>query len=436
MAMSRRASDNFSNSLRREDYVFEEPSPRKIPPTPSSPRFRSTQRHAIERMQAALRRTAPNDETLSERGLLTIDEALSEGAAAIVAMSGKLKEQQHELSKLKNECNAAYRAAAVASREELDKERDKTEAAEVRAEEAERSVALRIRDLENGVVQAHEQIAEERRKTATVQNGLEQSEALHTLLKQRVANLREAAKAVCRALPASAEDEALEADRIARVAAGELSAEDAINKSLGPALDQLDEFGLLSKGLERAARMTEQNRQCTAEVTILKSELEAERASSASLRNDLNRMLEVQRANLEEKAALRREVEEAHEARETADEAARRFHALLHYGAMGPGFIVPSSAPSPQQHHASHHHSNATGLKTPAPGFQGLLEQVASSTSPKTGASPRVASPPTVEEIASRPLSPLPAARAAAVAVDGLEAALREASELTALLRN
>ena len=103
--------------------------------------------------------------------------------AAIVAMSGKLKEQQHELSKLKNECNAAYRAAAVASREELDKERDKTEAAEVRAEEAERSVALRIRDLENGVVQAHEQIAEERRKTATVQNGLEQSEALHTLLK-------------------------------------------------------------------------------------------------------------------------------------------------------------------------------------------------------------------------------------------------------------
>ena len=113
---------------------------------------------------------------------------------------------------------------------------------------------------------------------------LEQSEALHTLLKQRVANLREAAKAVCRALPASAEDEALEADRIARVAAGELSAEDAINKNLGPALDQLDEFGLLSKGLERAARMTEQNRQCTAEVTILKSELEAERVETQRLR--------------------------------------------------------------------------------------------------------------------------------------------------------
>ena len=275
----------------------------------------------------------------------------------------------------------------------------------MRAEEAERSVALRIRDLENGVVQAHEQIAEERRKTATVQNGLEQSEALHTLLKQRVANLREAAKAVCRALPASAEDEALEADRIARVAAGELSAEDAINKNLGPALDQLDEFGLLSKGLERAARMTEQNRQCTAEVTILKSELEAERASSASLRNDLNRMLEVQRANLEEKAALRREVEEAHEARETADEAARRFHALLSgdgarvYRAVKRAVAAAASCVSSSQLQRVWP-QGALGLSRP-PRASGCQPR-------QRRARLRVASPPTVEDrVASTVASPV-----------------------------
>ena len=100
----------------------------------------------------------------------------------------------------------------------------------------------------------------------------------------------------------------------------------------------------------------------------------------------------------EEKVVLRRELAEAHDARESAEEAAKRFQALLQVGIEHAGREVQAGA------------------------------------SVEAGVSGSIEAGPSVASASVR--SPLAAAGAAnaTAAVEDLEAAVREAAELTALL--
>lgn len=313
---------------------------------------------------------------------LTVDEVLAIGAQAIFALSDEMQEQHRSIGRLQNELSAAYRSSAIAAADAVEAARRETEVADARADALQRKANARERELQAAVLTAHEQLAESQRAGNAVAHGAQRATAGGRLLEHRLAAVREAVLSVVGALPPSAAEVTHEAEVLAATAAGRPPSPSAA----------LDELALLAKALERAGRCTEQNRACVAESQLVRAELGAERAALAAARDEYSALTELHRASQEEKVALRRELADAHAGREEAEEAARRFQALLQVGIE----------------HASR--EAAAGLSAAG--------------GPRSPGSP------------SAPLGAMTPAGAAsaAAAVDGLEAAVREAAELTALL--
>ena len=317
-----------------------------------------------------------------------MDETLSIGAQAVFALSDEMQGQQREIQRLQHELNAAYRASSLASADAVDAARREAEVADARADSQQRKAEARERELEAQLIAAHEQLVEAQRAGYAVQRGAERATASGRILDQRLQRVREAAKAVMEALPPSAAEVAQEEEVLVRTAAG----------APPDPSDAPDEMTLLARALERAGRCTEQNRACVAEAQMLRTELQAEKAALAFARDERQALAELHRVSQEEKVVLRRELAEAHDARESAEEAAKRFQALLQVGIEHAGREVQAGA------------------------------------SVEAGVSGSIEAGPSVASASVR--SPLAAAGAAnaTAAVEDLEAAVREAAELTALL--
>jgi hypothetical protein len=297
------------------------PSPRA-----GGTRYRQTQRLAADRLIDALKRTTallPADGGATTGGAtavqrMTIDEVLAMGASAIYGLSDENQAQQREQSRLRVELAAAYRASAIAAADEVSSARREVDEAEARSEVERRAAAARAEELEAAVRRTHEELAESQRANRALQRALERSAAGATLLEQRLGAAREAARQVMNALPPSAVEEAAEAERLARLACGE-----------AVPTDDVDEMTLLARALDRALRSSERLQAGMAEAALYKTELEAERAEGVRRREELEGLQQQHQASLEERASARRDVADAQAAREAAEEAARRFHALL-----------------------------------------------------------------------------------------------------------
>lgn len=388
-------------------------SPRATTPSPAAnvPRVRQTQRLAADRLIDALRKTTAvlPDKLDPKSPQLSVEEVLAFGASAIFGLSDELQQQQRELVKLQLDLGAAYRSAATVAADDIDQARRDAAAAEERADSMTRRAAAREKELEAAVLSAHEQLAEAQRIQKAWQRGLERTTAGGRLLEQRITAVREAARAVMAALPSTAAEDAADAATLKAVAQGK-----------PPPAEDPDELALLARALERAGRCTETTRAAAAETALLRAELDAERANAASVRNEHKALVELHRVTQSEKVALKRQLAEALDAKAAAEEAAKRFQALVAVGeqrAVGGGAAsngVPSPAP--------------VGSPPTAPPPGGAMGS-AGPTSPP-GTLPTFALARMVGSPAGAPSH----AAAAAAAVDGLEAAVQEAARLTALL--
>lgn len=310
-------------------------SPRQQQPTaslsPAPPRVRQTQRFAADRLLEALRKTtAIVPEGEGKEPHISVDEVLQLGASAVFGMSEEIQQQQREVTHLRLALAAAYRASAQAAADEISTARREADEAEARTDAAARVSAARERELETAVLSTHEQLGELQRTNQALQRGLERALAGGRLLEQRLVDVREAARSVMSAFPASAEEQAFEAERIKRIAAGDEAGVLAEGGSV-------DELSLLASALERGRRAAEQARCATAEAALLRAELAHEKSRAAAAADEQAAMIEAQRVALEERTAQLLETEFA---RDEAEEAARRFQALL--------VLAPNSPLSPK----------------------------------------------------------------------------------------
>ena len=416
-----------------------------------APRVRQTQKFAAERLVEALRRTTaivPEASHGGDKGgkALSVDEVLGLGASAVFGLSEEVQQLGREISRLQLELSGAYRASALAAADDKEDARRAIEAYRVEAENALRKAAARERELETAVVAAHEQLAEAHVERRAVQSGLDRAMAGGKLLEQHVVVVRDAARGVVAALPPSAAEEAAESERLALVASGELV----------PEADTSDAPTLLKAALERASRCTEQTRASVAEAALLRTELEAERASLRTLRQEHEDLLSTHHNELAEKVNLARKLAEALEARESAEEAARRFQSLLlaQRGDSGGAITSPARAAVLSSRGGSRGVSRGaspptvpserslvmTGPGSPAlpsgnasPAMQPRVSLLAPMMAPwSSQAFAQLSTPLMTPLTQATPLSPTSAA--AEAAVDGLEAAVREATALTAML--
>jgi hypothetical protein len=93
------------------------------------------------------------------------------------------------------------------------------------------------------------------------------------------------------AFPASAEEQAFEAERIKRIAAGDEAGVLAEGGSV-------DELSLLASALERGRRAAEQARCATAEAALLRAELAHEKPRAAAAADEQAAMIEAQRVRV------------------------------------------------------------------------------------------------------------------------------------------
>ena len=414
-------------AARKSDVAVAAWSKRSVyPASPRSPTStpRQTQRYAADRLLDALRKhTALLPE--NKHIVHSIDEVLALGASAVFALAEESQAAQQEIGRLRGELAAAYRASAIAAAADVNTARREVEDEKTRSSYAEQQAKAREADLESAVLHAHSQLAEAQRARAAVQRGAERSAAAAKLLEQRLEQVREAARQVLHSLPSSTEEEAFEAERLQRVASGE-----TVPREYASA----DEHALLARALERAVRCGELTRAAEAEVKLVNTELEAERAAQRTLRDELQTLLDSRQQLLDDKARLKREAADAIAARDSAEEAARRFQNLLFQ----------------QQQQLQHHHEilqrqrhqekmegpehleKAAKLQVPPPPLVPSPFVPASAFASSRASSPRGSPSSSV----AQPTLPLTdsAVAAAAMAVDGLETAVREAAAMTALL--
>ena len=189
--------------------------------------------------------------------------------------------------------------------------------------------------------------------------------------------------------------------------------------------DGVDEIGLLARALERAGRCAEQTRKAVAEAALVRAEREADAAQLAAARKENAALLEAHRSALEERASLRSQLERSEEAREVAEEAAKRFQALA---------ATALHQPPPGSAHAS---PNASPVRGKAGGVMPMAECYASATA--AAKSPPAAGGGLGAAVIAGHATPAtvatPGAAAAAAAVDDLEAAVRDAAALAALFK-
>ena len=161
------------------------------------------------------------------------------------------------------------------------------------------------------------------RARQAIQRSLERAGATAKLADQRLLGIRASARAVLEALPPSAAEEAEEAARLARIAAGEVVAEESD-----------DEIALLGRALDRAMRGSELVRAAEAAAALAQTELQAERAGQAAAKMEQQATREAHELVLEEREALRAELAAAMDAVHTAEEAARRFQVASRRAAL------------------------------------------------------------------------------------------------------
>ena len=419
------------------------------PPSPLKNQPRQTQRYAAERLLDTLRKhtalVPPRDQHVH-----SVDEVLTLGASAVFGLTEEVQAQQREVERLQGELAAAYRASAIAAADDIGAARRQAEDTEQRAAHAAQQAVAREAELEAVVLSTHGQLAEEQRARAATQRQLEQKSASATLIEQKLDAVHAATLQLLTALPPSASEEAAEADRVRRVAAGE---------SLPSEWDGADVLELLVRVLERAQRCTEQTRSSEAEVALLRAELEAERLAHSKLQDQLMYMTD-------ERASLRREMADALAAKEISEKASQRFQALLHQqqreleahhellqrqqqqqqtmlGLSPDGGDVARGAGADTRRDSGGSVQPLLSANRGAAGSPlGLMPSLA--TSPLRSRSPCSLAGSVAGSIAGSAALPPPpppyisdsSVAAAAAAVDGLEAAVRQAASMTALLKS
>jgi hypothetical protein len=438
------------------------PSPR---PSPNLKQPRQTQRYAAERLLDTLRKhTAIVPQR--DQHVHSVDEVLALGASAVFGLAEEVQAQQREVIKLRGELGAAYRASAIAAADDISAARREAEDTEQRAAYVAQQAAAREAELEAAVLAAHAKLADEQRARAAVQRQLEQTTAGNQLLEQRLEATSEAAKQLLAALPASASDEAASAERVRRVAQGE---------ELPGEWAGADVLDLLGRALERALRGAEQVRSSEAEATLLRAELDTERLAISRLREQVDTLTDAQRASAEERASLRRETADALAGKDQAEHVARRFQALLgqqqreleaHHQLLQQqqqqqreimGVVAPAGAAGGGSSYGPAASSYGPADATAAVDFStdGAAFATSASRPSSTHASPLRSHSPcslagSMAGMGLASFGPTPSAgvgagggglalsdasvAAAAAAVDGLEAAVREAASMTALL--
>ena len=409
----------------------------EYPASPLSPRNnfgsvpRQTQRYAAERLLDALRKHTsmlPVEKT----HVHSIDEVLALGASAVFGLHEEVQEQEREVVRLRNELAAAYRASAIAAADDINAARREADNEKDRCAAEARSFAAREADLESAVLSAHSQLSEEQRTRGGLQELLAKTRAGVKLLEQRLELTREAARQVLNSLPPSASEESAEADRLVRVAAGEMV----------PEHDGVDEMGLLARALDRSMRCSERTRNSEAEAALVRAELDAERGAHKVVQEELRTVIEAQKAGADERASLRTELAECLEAKEKAEEAARRFQTLLqaqqqqletHHQLLQQQQQQQRPPPPPSQPRAP---TPPPPTPTPLPPWQQQSTSAPAWTPRSVTPSPRV-SPSSRSSVVAPPPTIISdsSVAVAAAAVDQLEAAVRETAAMTALLR-
>ena len=370
-----------------------------------------------------------------ERGL-ALDEVLTLGTSALLGLNEELKQQQKAVALLREELNAAYRASAAAAAGDV-------EAARRSAEETEARVAKRERERESMLQSMQHTLDRGRREQQDLLHAVDRTAAHARLVEAKLSKAKQAATRILDALPGSAAEVALEAERLAKVAAG-----DAVH-------EEEDVDLLLSRALERAMRLAEKGQAQAAESTILRAEVDAERKRHESDQQHERALREELQAADQERHDLRRECAEAHEARDESENAARRFQALLFQcrqeaaqdkvaAQLSPTRSVSSAPPrspthplSPNpfpvhaassgwEHYADPFLNAQMGLQPPEPPAGFLFSAAPPLPSPTPSSMPLLT--------LGAPAVPPGAPSAAEAAVGSLEQAVRETAKITALL--
>ena len=179
-------------------------SPRftRTPEARSGPRVRSTQRVAADALLLALRRTTAVSDKVH-----AVDEVMSAATSALLGLNDEVRRLETEASELRSSLSAAYSASAEAAAEPLKFSRALTHEAQALAE-----------DRANEVVALTNELKLARSSEAELLRTIDRSAANARLLEARLARGRQAASRVLNALPASAAEAALEAERLGKVA--------------------------------------------------------------------------------------------------------------------------------------------------------------------------------------------------------------------------
>ena len=282
---------------------------------------------------AVLRRTT----ALGDEHALAVDEVLTLGTSAVIGLNEELEHQRHQATLLRDELSAAYRSAATAAARDVEAARHATEEVEARASAAAEAASAHARERESALQATQHALERCQRENFDLLRTVDRTAANSRLVEQKIARARQGASRILHALPASAAEAALEAEQLARVAAGEEVHEE----------EDIDV--LLSRALERAMRLSEKGQAAAAEVALLRAELEAERASRARATEQERLAAEALQAADEHQELLRVELAETRSAREAADAAARRFQAILVQnagsGSLGGGGLSPALSP-------------------------------------------------------------------------------------------
>lgn len=265
---------------------------------------------------AVMRRTT----ALGDGGTYAVDEVLGLATNTIINLNEEVKRQGEEISKLRHELNAAYRSSAVAASRDIYQARREAEEAEARGMAAAASADTRRLDVEEALHDSYRKLENARRQEEELLRLVDRTAAAQRLTEERLGRARHAATRVLNALPPSAAEVAIEAEKLAKVASGETLVENE------------DIESLLDRALDRAMRLAERGQAAAAETAMVRAEAEAERAKEAKRAEEHRALLNELRGLSAECSELSLEAADAHKAREVAEDAVRRLQQML-----GPG---------------------------------------------------------------------------------------------------